>query len=283
MKKTNQSWVRLGKNLTTLTVITAMAIFFYVYTPQKTVEYTATDTLANQLNQNDSAIACLPDTLVDPNTATMSELMRIGMSQKQATHCVNYRSKGGSFRKKEDVKKIYSINEMDYARIEQFLVVRSSKLAVKKQTEQYPKSLQAQKTKPIPHKISINTCDTNDLKQLPLIGSFRAKKIIETRDRLGGFYTIDQLRTIYSLDSATISTIAPYLVVDTLYIQKINVNTATFKELNAHPLVSYEQTKKIFNYKRIVGMIKTPKELQDNNILTVAEYAILNYYIKTID
>ena len=60
-------------------------------------------------------------------------------------------------------------------------------------------------------------------------------------------------------------------------------NTATFKELNAHPLVSYEQTKKIFNYKRIVGMIKTPKELQDNNILTVAEYAILNYYIKTID
>lgn len=283
MKKNNQTWVRLGKNLTTLIVVTALVIFFYVYKPQKSVEYNASDTLVKQPNQTISTIAHQPDTIVDLNSATVIELMRIGLSQKQASQCVNYRTKGGVFKKKEDVKKLYSINEADYIRIEQFIEIRSSKSIDKKQSEQYSKPFQNQKSTVVPQSVNINNCDTNDLKQLPQIGSFRARKIIETRDRVGGFYTIDQLRTIYSLDSATISSIAPYLVIDTSLIQKVNINTATFKELNAHPLVSYEQTKKIFNYKRIVGTIKSPKELQDNNILTAEEYAILSFYLKTID
>ncbi len=283
MKKNNQTWVRLSKNLTTLIVVTALAIFFYVYKPQKSVEDNASETLVKQPNQTISTIAHQPDTIVDPNSATVIELMRIGLSQKQASQCVNYRTKGGVFKKKEDVKKLYSINEADYIRIEQFIEIRSSKSIDKKQSEQYSKPFQNQKSTVVPQSVNINNCDTNDLKQLPQIGSFRARKIIETRDRVGGFYTIDQLRTIYSLDSATISSIAPYLVIDTSLIQKVNINTATFKELNAHPLVSYEQTKKIFNYKRIVGTIKSPKELQDNNILTAEEYAILSFYLKTID
>ena len=283
MKKNNQTWVRLSKNLTTLIVVTALAIFFYVYKPQKSVEDNASETLVKQPNQTISTIAHQPDTIVDPNSATVIELMRIGLSQKQASQCVNYRTKGGVFKKKEDVKKLYSINEADYIRIEQFIEIRSSKSIDKKQSEQYSKPFQNQKSTVVPQSVNINNCDTNDLKQLPQIGSFRARKIIETRDRVGGFYTIDQLRTIYSLDSATISSIAPYLVIDTSLIQKVNINTATFKELNAHPLVSYEQTKKIFNYKRIVGTIKSPKELQDNNILTAEEYAILSFYVKTSD
>ena len=283
MKKNNQTWVRLGKNLTTLIVVTALAIFFYVYKPQKPVEYTASDSLVNQPTQTVSTIAHQPDTIVDPNTATVDELMRIGMSQKQASQCVNYRTKGGVFKKKEDLKKLYSIHETDYARIEQRIEICSPKSVAKRQPEQFFKPSQEHKIKSVPHRVNLNTCDTNDLKQLPQIGSFRAKKIIEMRDRIGGFYTIDQLRAIYSLDSVTISSIAPYLVIDTSSIQKININTATFKELNAHPLVSYEQTKKIFNYKRIVGTIKSPNELQNNNILTAEEYAILRFYLKTID
>ena len=219
MKKNNQTWVRLAKNLTTLIVVTALAIFFYVYKPQKSVDYTASDTLVKQPNQTVSAIAHQPDTIVDPNTATEIELMRIGLSQKQASQWVSYRTKGGVFKKKEDVKKLYSISEADYTRIEQFLEIRSSKSVAKKQPEQFSKPIQNQKSKAVPQIVSINNCDTNDLKQLPQIGSFRAKKIIETRDRMGGFYTIDQLRTIYSLDSATISSIAPYLIIDTSLIQ----------------------------------------------------------------
>ncbi|MCQ2605128.1 MAG: helix-hairpin-helix domain-containing protein [Bacteroidales bacterium] len=63
----------------------------------------------------------------------------------------------------------------------------------------------------------------------------------------------------------------------------MNVNTATFKEINKHPLISYEQTKKIFEYKKIVGYIKTLDELVNNGILEELEYNILQFYLKTID
>ena len=106
MKKNNQTWVRLGKNLTTLIVVTALAIFFYVYKPQKPVEYVASDTLINQPAQTVSTTAHLPDTIVDPNTATVDELMRIGMSQKQASQCVNYRTKGGVYNRENEKYKI---------------------------------------------------------------------------------------------------------------------------------------------------------------------------------
>ena len=117
--------------------------------------------------------------------------------------------------------------------------------------------------------------------RLPKIGAFRAKKIIEQRDKLGGFYSCEQLSAIYSMDSALVQELKPYIIIDTAHIKKINLNTATFKDLVKHPLISYEQTKDIMNYRRIVGKIKNAEELRENNILTGEDYEILKFYVKT--
>ncbi|HFA50503.1 MAG TPA: helix-hairpin-helix domain-containing protein, partial [Bacteroidetes bacterium] len=43
----------------------------------------------------------------DPNTATKEELIRLGILPRTANTLLNYRSKGGRFFKKEDLKKVY--------------------------------------------------------------------------------------------------------------------------------------------------------------------------------
>lgn len=287
MKQTNQSWVRLGKNLSTLIIVVTIAIAFYVYTPHEENECSLViDTLVEKdfvaiaVDSNSTG-----DTIVDPNTATELEFLRVGFSKKQALQCINYRRKGGRFYKKEDLRKIYSISEYDYKKLEPYIRIpvqkKKKQAEVPVRPEKEMQHLEA-KTKDIIIKpVLLNTCDTSDLKLLPGIGTFRAKKIIEVRNQLGGFYSVNQLYSVYSIDSALVDKLRQYFVVDTSVIQKININTSSFKEINAHPLFTYEQTRRVVQYRAIVKTIVDPKELLKNGILTEKEFAILKFYIKT--
>lgn len=275
MKHTNQNWIRLGKNLSTLIVIATIAVFFYVYKPKSNEQFIIQQDTISLVEKPNIEFAV--DTVINPNTATLKDFQRIGLTEKQAQSCINYRQKGGRFLKKQDMRKIYTITDDDYAKIEPYIAVPMEK------PKQYVATKPEEKevSKPRPSKVNINTCDTTELKQLPKIGSFRARKIVEQRNRLGGFHSIEQLRAIYSMDDDILNEIKPYIIIDTTTIQKININTATFKEINSHPLISYEQTKKIMQYKKIVNIISAPEELLSNNILDKDEFEKIRFYIKT--
>ncbi len=276
MKHTNQSWIRLGKNLSTLIVVTLLATFFFVYKPQKKHNYNEqTDTIV-QFNSDTLPHIVEQPKHINPNTATLEDFLEIGLTRIQASNCINYRNKGGHFYKKDDLKKIYSISEDDFARIEPFITIPKTNNPVEIKTTNDRKAV----TKTI-NTVNINVCDTTELMQLPKIGSFRARKIIERRERLGGFHSVEQLCDIKSLDSSVVAEIRTYIIIDTAAIRKININTASFKEIVAHPLISYELTKKIMQYKSIVKNISNPDELLINNILEREEYEKIKFYIKT--
>src|SRR6478736_5708739 len=48
----------------------------------------------------------------DPNSASMQQFDSLGLSERQAKSIVNYRTKGGKFRIKSDLKKIYGIDSV---------------------------------------------------------------------------------------------------------------------------------------------------------------------------
>jgi competence protein ComEA len=58
---------------------------------------------------------------IDPNKATKEELLQLGLPEKTIKTWINYRIKGGVFRKKEDVKKLYHLTGEEYLRIEPHL------------------------------------------------------------------------------------------------------------------------------------------------------------------
>lgn len=282
MEKQHKQWVRLGKNLSTLIGIVMILIFFYVYRPVRdgNAEFVG-DSLRTVTDSIPVLKTVAENVVIDPNVATYEQFLDAGFSVKQAKHCLNYRNKGGHFRKKEDLKKIYSIGEQDYDRLVSHISIPEKKT---KQSNIFPKKEKKpeNQNKKI-FRVNINTCDTTELKQIPGIGGFRAKKIIERREKLGGFYAVEQLYTIYSLDSLMVEAIREYIIIDTNQIKKININIATFKEINNHPLISYEQTKNIVEYRKIVGEIKDVEELRTNHIVNPDDFEILQFYIKTFD
>lgn len=111
-------------------------------------------------------------------------------------------------------------------------------------------------------KINLNRCDSTDLLVVPQFGSKRAARLVEYRDRLGGFYSLSQLKEVYVLQNIDESLLEKYFVVRPSEVHKLNINTATYKELVSHPYFDVYLTKTILNYRQRQGRIESFEQLQ---------------------
>ena len=115
--------------------------------------------------------------------------------------------------------------------------------------------------------IDINRADSAQLLPLPGIGPVFASRLIKYRDLLGGYASVDQLKEVYGISLETIDRITDRIVIDTSVLIKLDLNSATFRELLRHPYLEYEDVKAMVNYRDFAGTIQSARELRDNYIL----------------
>ena len=220
----------------------------------------------------------------NPNTMTEEDGKKLGLTDRQIRNILNYRDKGGKFYSKNDLAKLYTISEEDFAQLEPFIVLpevsrntsgKSSQKKQEEQTEGEPKP--TKKAIPI---VDLNTVDSTTLVELPQIGTYTASRIIAFREKLGGFVEKDQLRDVKGMDEARFTTIEPYIIIGEAEIRKIDVNRADFKTLVNHPYLNYEQVKRIFNQREKRGMIKNWEQLQALIKDDGEVNPLLEYYVK---
>lgn len=111
-------------------------------------------------------------------------------------------------------------------------------------------------------KIDLNSCDSNDIMTVPGFGSKRAAKLIEYRDRLGGFYDLSQLKEVYVLKDMDSAYIAQYFKVSSGAVRRININEADYAAMVKHPYFDAYLTRTILNYRSKHGSIGSMEELQ---------------------
>ena len=87
--------------------------------------------------------------------------------------------------------------------------------------------------------VDINLADTTAFIALPGIGSKLAERIVKFREKLGGFYSIDQIGEVYGLADTVFQKIRPLLSMTAFQVRKININTASLDELKAHPYIRF--------------------------------------------
>ena len=209
-----------------------------------------------QRNQNTIPLeAEVPVTLFgfNPNTITADELQALGFSVRLSKGLLNYRSKGGSFRIKSDLKKLYGMDSAFYKTLYPFIQL-PEKITYSERTPE-PKRESVQ--------FNINEADTTQLQSVYGIGKVLAKRIITYREKLGGFVKPEQLKEVYGLDSAAIQKLlkASFLKND-FQPQKININTADEKVLSSHPYFSKKIARAIVTYRFQHGKFKTIEDLR---------------------
>lgn len=128
--------------------------------------------------------------------------------------------------------------------------------------------------------LEINSCDSAALERLPGIGPVLSARIIKYRHLLGGFARIDQLREVYGLPEETFEAIKSRIYADSTNITRININSATYKELShIHYLELYE-LKSILKFRELKGRINSINDLTDNKLITIEKALKVKPYIK---
>jgi competence protein ComEA len=184
---------------------------------------------------------------LDPNTATMTEFLGIGLPEMLAGRIISYRRKGGSFRSSAELKKIYGMDSALLANIGPYLTFP------KRQTASLDSPSATGNRKIIAAsilKFDLNHADTTQLKKIQGIGSKLSLRIVKYRDALGGFLSTDQLAEIYRLDTSVVAELKRRVFVAPAFEPaKLNINTSSEEQLARHPYLEKNEASAIVAYR----------------------------------
>ena len=144
----------------------------------------------------------------NPNTVSSEDLQRLGFSEKQAASIVNYREKGGRFRRKEDFSRCFVVADSVYRRLEPFIDI------------------------PL---VDINEADSAAFDALPGIGPFFASKMVSYREELHGYSYPEQLMDIWHFDREKYDGLKDLIEVGEC--EAYPLWTLPEEELRAHPYI----------------------------------------------
>ncbi len=213
----------------------------------------------------------------NPNTATENELKALGFSDKSILTIKRYLAKGGKFKKPEDLRKIYSLKPELVEKLIPFVVMNQPK---KKGGEVWAADSSSTKKKYSNAPVELNTADTSTLISLYRIGPGMARRIVEYRDRLGGFLSLDQLTEIYGFDEDILYDLKGKIYVDASKAKIFDVNTVSVDELKIHPYFKYKLSNAIVNYRTQHGAYTQYSDLKKIAIVNDSIYQNIILYLK---
>lgn len=188
----------------------------------------------------------------DPNEASEADWKRLGVPARIAGNIIRYREKGGHFRKKEDLLKIYGFSDDDYARLEPYVAFAETTAPRPMTYGSGAGSNRHFESRPSVS-IDINEAAAEDWQKLPGIGAARAQRIVGFRDKLGGFISVEQVADTRGLPDSIFQKIKSLLHFGAPVYHPISLNTATVEELCAHPYFSDKQARLIVAYREQHG------------------------------
>ncbi|MES2645403.1 MAG: helix-hairpin-helix domain-containing protein [Bacteroidota bacterium] len=211
----------------------------------------------------------------DPNTASATTWQRLGVNDKTITTIQKYLSKGGHFYKPEDLGKIYGLKKdeveslLPYATIEKQVTVSN--------TSETSKNIYTNKKATV-SPIDINRADTSAYKSLPGIGSKLAARIINFREKLGGFYRVEQVGETFGLPDSTFQKIKHQLVFSENTMTKRNINILTAEALRM-PYISYNLANAIVQFRSQHGNFTSLNDLKKIQLIDNAMFEKIEPYL----
>ena len=194
----------------------------------------------------------------DPNLADSIELLDLGLSPYVARNVLRYREKGGRFRTPESFARIYGLTEDQFETLRPYIRISES-FRQKTDTSTYVR----RDTFAVVYKypkgtlVDVGVADTTELKKIPGIGSGISKAIVGYRNRLGGFYSLEQLREVRFVTPEMME----WFKLDSISIRPLPVNRAGLDRLRNHPYLNFYQAKVILEHRKKHGEIKSLSQL----------------------
>ena len=183
----------------------------------------------------------------NPNTVSDEDLQRLGFSPRQAASIVNYRLKGGRFRRKSDFAKSFVVSDSVFRRLEPFIDI------------------------PL---VDLNLADSAAFDALPGIGGWFAKAMVQYRERLGGYSCPEQLMEIRNFDREKYDGLSDLICVNPANVRPYPLWELPEEQLRRHPHIGPSAHAIVLFRQTFPRSDWTIDKLKANGILT-PEYADL--------
>ena len=208
----------------------------------------------------------------NPNTLNEEGWQRLGVSAKSAASIRKYISKGGRFHQPEDLYKMYGLPRalvdtlILYVDIPQKPIIAERKFI--HSPKQYP-------SKPI----DINIADSAAFESLPGIGPVLARRIVLFREKLGGFYKVEQVGETFGLADSVFQKIRSRMEMGQYSLKKININKVTWEELKMHPYIGYKKATAMIAYRKEHGSFSEVDDIMKIVLFSEVDYHKLKPYL----
>ena len=115
--------------------------------------------------------------------------------------------------------------------------------------------------------IELNSADSAKLTELKGIGPSFARRIVNYRNRLGGFIDKEQLKEVYGMDDDRYAEMQAQVSVDPSHIQKIHINKVDFDGLKYFPYLTFKQMNAVVQFREQHGNYASLNDMRNIAIL----------------
>lgn len=256
-------------------------MYFTSGKPDYSEDRIALDSLVAQLKWKDTVLLNPVKVLAtsfrfDPNKSTKDALVSLGIPEPVADRIMRYRDKGGKFKIKTDLRKMYGLPDSTFNRLDPYILLPDQLTSQKKDSSPITTYKKEQTVK----FFDLNTADSVQLKSIYGIGPVLANRIIKYRDRLGGFVSYEQLSEVWGLDTAVVERLKKKAIIQVDFRPvQLKINSATEPELASHPYLKPGLARAIAAYRFQHGPFTSLSDLQKINLIDEKTFFRLKPYL----
>ena len=200
----------------------------------------------------------------DPNALDAGGFEALGFSQSQVAAILRYRASIGGFRTPDDFARSYVVSEQMFEQLRPYI-----KISRPEPSE--------------PKLLELNTADSVQLRTVNGIGEVLVVRVLDYRERLGGFVSAEQLREVQGMTPENFERVRQQIFVDSSAVRKININFAPHAELaealGRHPYISAEGLRKLLSSRQLKGGWRTIEDMVEGDIMTQRQAERLAPYL----
>ncbi len=133
------------------------------------------------------------------------------------------------------------------------------------------------KTKPF-RVVEINSADSADLVSLPKIGPVLAGRIVNYRERLGGFKSLKQLTEIWGFKEDMLYDLEGKISLNPSLAKPVLLNSIALEDLRKHPYFKYTLSQALVNYRMQHGPFQKLEDVKNIKMVNDSIYHLILPY-----
>lgn len=235
----------------------------------------------DSLHQHDLAIKKFKIYPFNPNYITDFKGYQLGMNIKEIDRLLAYRKKRLFVNSAKEFQQVTKISDSLLDSMSPYF--KFPEWIQKKKKKTYDENFYDHTIKYNISDIStndINKANKNDFLSIKGVDNDLSDRIIKYRSKLQGFSIPEQLFEVWGIHQEVGSQILQvFSIIEKPVIVKINVNTASFKEVLSTPYINYELCVKIFDYRDEVAELQSISELKNIKGFPLKNYNRIVLYL----